>query len=260
MENKINKPFVINANNVEVYAYKIAEWIKERIRKADRKGVVLGMSGGIDCCVVARLCQIAEVDIHLVMMPYREDMTNSKSHDHATEFIEKFNFSYHVYDIQPAVDAITVTHEVCPFSTSEANLELSLANIRPRVRMTYLYQLAQLGSRFVAGTGNMAERTVGYFTKWGDGACDFNPLAMMTKQEVYTLARYLGVPDSIIDKKPSAGLWEGQTDEDELGMTYDQIDAYILQGSSGNSEIDSLIEARTSMSAHKFDKIPVFEG
>lgn len=260
MKNKINKPFVINANNVEVYAYKIAEWIKERIRKADRKGVVLGMSGGIDCCVVARLCQIAEVDIHLVMMPYGEDMTNSKSHAHAIEFIEKFNFSYHIYDIQSAVDAITITHERCPFTTSEANLELSRANIRPRVRMTYLYQLAQLGSRFVAGTGNMAERTVGYFTKWGDGACDFNPLAMLTKQEVYTLARYLGVPDSIIDKKPSAGLWEGQTDEDELGMTYDQIDAYILQGSSGNSEIDSLIETRIAMSGHKFDKIPVFEG
>lgn len=260
MENKINKPFVINTNNVEVYAYKIAEWIKECIRKADRKGVVLGMSGGIDCCVVARLCQIAEVDIHLVMMPYGEDMTNSKSHAHAMEFIEKFNFSYHVYDIQPAVDAITVTHEVCPLTTSETNLELSLANIRPRVRMTYLYQLAQLGSRFVAGTGNMAERTVGYFTKWGDGACDFNPLAMLTKQEVYTLARYLAVPDSIINKKPSAGLWEGQTDEDELGMTYDQINTYILEGSSGNSEVDSLIKARISMSAHKFDKIPVFEG
>jgi len=260
MENRMKKPFVITDSNVELYANKIAEWIHGLVKGANRKGVVLGMSGGIDCCVVARLCQLAEVDIHLVMMPYGSDMTNSQSHAHAMEFIEKFNFPYHIHDIQPAVDA-TVTKEPYFLSAaSEANMELSMANIRPRERMTYLYQIAQLGSMFVAGTGNMAERTVGYFTKWGDGACDFNPLAMLTKQEVYTVARYLGVPDSIINKKPSAGLWEGQTDEDELGMTYDQIDAFILNGTSCDKEIDELIEKRIAFSAHKFAPIPVFQG
>ena len=260
MENRMNKPFVINEENAAEYTTKIAAWIQQRVNSANRKGVVLGMSGGIDCSVVARLCQVAEVDIHLVMMPYGDDMKNSKSSTHAMELIEKFNFPYHVYDIQPATDALTIHDEKITASANTADKELSTANIRPRVRMTYLYQFAQLDGRFVTGTGNMAERTVGYFTKWGDGACDFNPLAMLTKQEVYILARYLEVPDSIINKKPSAGLWEGQTDEDELGMTYVQIDAYILEGTSGDKNIDDRITKRMMMSAHKFDEIPIFKG
>ena len=260
MKNRLNKPFFVDESNVELYVGKIAGWINERLQSAGMKGVVLGMSGGIDCSVVACLCERAKVDIHLVMMPYGNDMVNSKSYAHSMELIEKFEFPYHIYDIKPAVDALSVTERIAGLEIKEANVNLSQANIRPRVRMTYLYQLAQMGNRFVAGTGNMAERTVGYFTKWGDGACDFNPLAMMTKQEVYTIARYLGVPDCIINKKPSAGLWEGQTDEDELGMTYAQIDAFILNGSSGDEAIDSQIEKRMFMSAHKFAAIPIFEG
>ena len=260
MEKKVNKPFVVDNSNVEFYVNKIIVWINDRIKSVGCRGVVLGMSGGIDCSVVASLCRKAGIDTHLVMMPYGDDMANSKSYAHSMELIEKFNFPYHVYDIKPAVDAIAITEKIQEFETSEENMALSQANIRPRVRMTYLYRLAQQGGRFVAGTGNLAERTVGYFTKWGDGACDFNPLAMMTKQEVYTLARYLGVPDCIINKKPSAGLWEGQTDEEELGMTYAQIDAFILNGSSGDEAVDRLIEKRISMSVHKFAAIPIFEG
>jgi NAD+ synthase len=244
------KTFFINEQNVARYANEIAAWIKKIIERAHSKGVVLGMSGGLDRSVVARLCQVAGVDVHLVLLPYGDDMKNTKSSDHSMELIEKFNFPYHDFDIQPAVDALTIPDDSV----------LSRANLRPRVRMTYLYQLAQCTSRFVIGTGNLAERTVGYFTKWGDGACDLNPLAMLTKQEVYTLARYLEVPDCIIDKKPSAGLWEGQTDEDELGMTYAQIDAYIINGTTGNPETDRKIEERIKASAHKHAKIPVFEG
>ena len=256
------KSFFIDRQNVAVHAGKMAAWIKEKVDQAYRKGVVLGMSGGLDCSVTARLCQLGGVDVYLVLMPYGDDMKSSKSGDHAMELIEKFGFSYHVFDIKPAVDALIITLE-SPFSAcrdikNSESLELSRANLRPRIRMTYLYQLAQLDSRFVIGTGNLAERTVGYFTKWGDGACDLNPLAMLTKQEVYTLARYLEVPDCIINKKPSAGLWDGQTDEAELGMTYTQIDAYILTGTSGDPETDRQIEKRKSMSAHKHNPIQVF--
>lgn len=255
-----NKTFKIDNCNVAEYANNIAAWIHDIVNNANRKGVVLGMSGGIDCSVVARLCQLAQVDIHLVLMPCGSDMINSKSHEHAMELVDKFNFPHSIYNIELAVNALMITDKMLIANSSESNIELSRANIRPRVRMTYLYQFAQLSSRFVAGTGNMAERTVGYFTKWGDGACDFNPLAMLTKQEVYTLARYLEVPDSIIDKKPSAGLWDGQTDEDELGMTYDQIDTYILNGTTGSKDIDSEIEKRIGLSAHKFDAIPIYKG
>ena len=251
------KSFFIDEQNVVYYAGKIASWIRENVELAIKKGVVLGMSGGLDCSVVARLCQLVGVDVHLVLLPYGDDMKNTKSSDHSMELIEKFNFPFHVFDIKPAVDALTIP---CRDVACHVSTELSRANIRPRVRMTYLYQFAQLNNRFVIGTGNLAERTVGYFTKWGDGACDLNPLAMLTKQEVYTLARYLEVPDCIIYKKPSAGLWDGQTDEDELGMTYTQIDAYIINGTSGNQETDKKIEERIAMSAHKHAKIPVFEG
>ena len=258
------KSFFINEQNVASYAGEMAAWIKGKVEQANRKGVVLGMSGGLDCSAVARLCQLGGVDVHLVLMPYGDDMRKTQSNDHSMELIKKFNFSYHVFDIKPAVDALIIPvgedksaggDVACNVSTT---IELSRSNIRPRVRMTYLYQYAQLNSRFVIGTSNLSERTVGYFTKWGDGVSDLNPLGMLTKQEVYTLARYLEVPDCIIHKKPSAGLWEGQTDEDELGMTYPQIDAYILYGSSGNLEIDRKMEERIAMSAHKRAEIPIF--
>jgi len=265
------KTFFISEQNVAHYASEIAAWIKKIVEQAHRKGVVLGMSGGLDCSVAARLCQVAGVNVHLALLPYGDDMKSAKSDDHSMALIEKFNFSYRIFDIKPAVDALTIPDDslFCESrdvanrvstETGQLSIEMSRANIRPRVRMTFLYQLAQCNSRFVIGTSNLAERTVGYFTKWGDGVSDFNPLAMLTKQEVYTLARCLEVPNCIIDKKPSAGLWEGQTDEDELGMTYEQIDAYIIKGTSGNPEIDRKIEKRIAASAHKHAKIPVFEG
>ena len=258
------KSFFIDNHNVASYAAKIAAWIKEQVDRSHRKGVVLGMSGGIDCCVVARLCQLGETDVHLVLMPCGDDMKSTNSSDHAMELIDKFNLSYHIFDIKPAVDALLLTSD-SPFHTccnpaDPQSIALSHANIRPRVRMTYLYQLAQIDSRFVIGTGNLAERTTGYFTKWGDGACDLNPLAMLAKKEVYTLARYLEIPACIINRKPSAGLWDGQTDEDDLGMTYEQIDAYLLNGTSGNRDTDKQIAARKEASAHKRNIIPIFEG
>ena len=251
------KTFFINERNVASYAGEIAAWIKGKVEQANRKGVVLGMSGGVDCSVVARLCQVAGVDVQLVLMPYGDDMTNTKSSDHAMELIGKFNFTYHVFDIKPAVDALIIPFEPADCVHGDVACHVS-TNIRPRVRMTYLYQWAQLNRCFVIGTSNLSERTVGYFTKWGDGVSDLNPLGMLVKQEVYTLARYLEIPDSIINKTPSAGLWDGQTDEDELGMTYTQIDAYILSGTSGNPDIDRKIEERIAMSAHKHAQIPVF--
>ncbi len=246
------KSFFINEQNVADFANQIAVWLRERVEQAQRKGVVLGMSGGVDCSVAARLCQFGEVDTLLVLMPYGDDMQNTESYDHTMTLIEKFNFPHHIFDIKPTVDSL-----ILPMDSSFPT-DLGRINIRPRIRMTYLYQLAQLGNRFVLGTSNLSERTVGYFTKWGDGASDLNPLALITKQEVYTLARYLEIPDCIISKKPSAGLWAGQTDEAELGMTYDQIDAFILQGTSGNPETDRQIEERIAVSKHKHSPIPFF--
>jgi NAD+ synthase len=251
------KAFVIDERNAAAYAGQIAEWIREQVTTNGKNGVTLGVSGGVDSAVVACLCRLARVDLHLVIMPYGDDMERAGHLAHVMELIDAFHFPYHLFDIRPAVDALVITP--APPDVPAEQVAMSRANLRPRTRMAYLYQLAQLENRLVAGTGNLAERTVGYFTKWGDGACDLNPLAMLTKKEVYTLARFLGVPASIINKRPSAGLWDGQADEDELGITYAQIDDYILNGTSDDPAIDEAIERRATLSAHKSEKIPIFE-
>ena len=249
------KSFIVTEENAGFYAGEIGGWIRKQALETNRKGVIFGMSGGVDCSVVARLCQFGGVDLHLVLMPYGDDMIRTQSLIHAMELIDKFGMSYHVFDIKPAVDTLTTDL----FVSNQTAMELGHANLRPRIRMTYLYQLAQISNRLVSGTGNLSERTVGYFTKWGDGACDINPIAMLTKREVYVLARYLDIPESIIQKKPSADLWAGQTDEDELGITYRQIDDFILEGTSGIPEVDALIRKRLACSVHKFASIPVYQ-
>lgn len=247
------KKFIITEQNVEEYVNKIATFIKTNVDKAKRSGVVLGMSGGIDCAVVARLCQVAQVPICLVLMPDGDTLTQKRHVDHAMELINTFNFDYKVINIYDACKQIE-TH------IDETLSSLSFMNIRPRVRMTTLYAIAQNNDAFVIGTGNLDERLLGYFTKWGDGGCDLNPLAMLTKQEVRTLARYLQVPSSIIDKAPSAGLFEGQTDEDELGFTYDEIDQFILYKTTGDRQTDERLQSRIKMAEHKLKPIIIYEG
>lgn len=250
------KKFTITENNVADYAIKIEKWIKEQVSNAKAQGVVLGMSGGVDCSTVARLCQEAGIKTHLILMPYGDSMSNTKSYEDAMELINKFKFEYHVFDIKEAVDSIQIKT-----NDEEAEIvKLAKSNIRPRIRMTYLYEYAQINNLLVIGTGNLSERTVGYFTKWGDGACDINPLANITKREVYILAKYLEVPECIINKKPSAELWKGQTDEEDLGIKYEQIDEYILDGTSGDKEIDLIIEQKNKQIQHKLKEIPVFNS
>ena len=256
-----NKKFIVTEQNVSEYCEKIGAWIKNAIENAKVNGVVLGMSSGVDCSVVARLCQIAGINTHLILMPYGEDMNNSKSYSDAMELINKFNFDYHIFDIKPAVDAIQIpSNSEFLKNASKTNIELSKANIRPRVRMTYLYQYAQINNLLVIGTSNLSERTVGYFTKWGDGGADLNPIGMLTKREVYILAKHLGVPECIINKKPSADLWKGQTDEEELGIKYSQIDDYILTGTCGDKKIDDLIIVKNGRAMHKLNPIPLFNN
>lgn len=252
-----SKKFLITEQNASEYCNKIGIWIKNCLENAHANGVVLGMSSGIDCSVVARLCQNAGVNTHLVLLPYGTDLNNSKSYSDAMELINKFKFDYHMFDIKPAVDNIQVS-DIFIKDSNENNVKLAKANIRPRMRMIYLYQYAQINNLLVIGTSNLSERTVGYSTKWGDGASDFNPLGMITKREVYILAKYLGIPECIINKKPSADLWEGQTDEEELGIKYEQIDEFILNGTSGDEQIDSLIKIKNERAMHKLNPIPIF--
>ncbi len=250
----MSKKFIITNDNVKDYAEKIEEWIKNKVNEARTEGVVLGMSGGVDCSTVAMFCKNAGIKVHLVILPYGKHMKNSNTYSNAMELINRFNFEYHIFDIKPAVDSLAIQTEEETYKT-----ELARANIRPRIRMTYLYEYAQINNLLVIGTGNLSEATVGYFTKWGDGAHDLNPLANLTKREVYILAKYLGVPEAIIKAKPSADLWPGQTDEDELGLTYEQIDEFILKGTSGDNNIDKIIQTKKDKNTHKLKPIAKFE-
>ena len=245
------KDFIITDENVENYVTEIGNWIKQIVINAHAKGVVLGMSGGVDCSTVARLCQVANINTHLVLMPYGNNMEKIGSAQDAMALIEKFNFEYHVFDIKPAVDNLQI-------ESNAENIQLAYSNIKPRVRMTYLYEYAQLNNLLVIGTSNLSERTIGYSTKWGDGASDLNPLGMLTKREVYTLAEYLGIPNNIINKAPSADLWQGQNDEEELGLTYKQIDDFILFKTSGDNNTDNIIRSKIIKNSHKIRPIPLF--
>lgn len=269
------KNFVITDKNAEEYVGKIGGFIRERVNAAARKGIVLGMSGGLDSAVAARLCQAAGVPVLPVMLPDGKSMETSKSMEHAVLLMDKFGFEYKVINIGKACAEIEkAAGEACHGDGIHADgnkqvvaapdkgtlSDISKINIRPRVRMTVLYSLAQTMQRFVMGTGNLSERLLGYFTKWGDGASDLNPLGLLVKGEVRILARALGVPREIIDKAPSADLYEGQTDESDLGISYAEIDAYALTGTSGSAKADGKIKARIGMSLHKNNPVPIFAG
>jgi len=135
-------------------------------------------------------------------------------------------------------------------------LRLALANIKPRLRMTALYYVANRFNYLVAGTENRSELTVGYFTKYGDGGADILPIANLVKSQVYELARFLGVPEKILRRTPSAGLWAGQIDEAEMGLTYEQLDRYILTGEAPR-HVKERIEHLHRISEHKRQRPPI---
>ena len=137
--------------------------------------------------------------------------------------------------------------------------ELAVANIKPRLRMTTLYAVAQTLNYLVVGTDNKSEMVMGYFTKWGDGGYDFNPLSDLTMQEVLELGKELGVPEPILTKAPSAGLWEGQTDEKEMGVTYKAIEEYIKTGTTDPASLE-IIEKTNKRTAHKREMPYMYKG
>lgn len=258
----MNKDFFITEENAEEYAIKISKFIQEKVKEANAKGVIFGMSGGIDCSLVAALCAKAEVETLLVMMPYGDSMERTKDSKDALELIKKFDLDYTTIDITETVDALEDSLKKSCKTLKGIEIELgslALSNIRPRVRMTTLYALGQSLGYMVVGTGNLSERTVGYSTKWGDSGHDFNPIGMLTKTEVRTLAKYLEVPTSIIEKAPSAGLWAGQTDEEEMGVTYREIDDYILTGGKNISkEAFEKIKRKEEINKHKLEMPPIW--
>jgi len=245
------KNFLITKKNVAAYSKKIAKFIASYVKGAGKDGIVLGVSGGIDSALTARLVQESGVPLTVVLILDREEMFQSGGVEHSRELITKFKMDFRVLTIKNACAVLEV-------GAGEALNPVTRQALRPRLRMSLLYAIAQNNNWLVAGSTNLCECTVGYFTKFGDGASDFNPLGMLTKGEIRILAEHLGVPGDIINKAPSADEFIGQTDEADLGFTYEQLDNYILNGSSGDKKVDALIVRREKANKHKVIAIPFF--
>ncbi len=231
---------------------RLVSWIKARVDEVGAAGTVVGLSGGIDSAVAAVLCREAVGERALALiMPI-----NSQTQDgeHAALVARRFGLRTTVVPLDGAFAAF-VASMPSALGAQEAR-SLALANAKPRLRMMTLYFFANALGYLVVGTSNRAELTVGYFTKHGDGAADILPLGGLAKCHVRALAAHLDVPRPIIDKPPSAGLWPGQTDEGEMGLTYDEIDRYLLT-SEATPEVAARIEARRRQSQHKRERPPI---
>ena len=221
------------------------EFIKSVLADSGAKGIVYGNSGGKDSALVGILCKAACENTVGIIMPcstkrnYDEDAVDAK------EVAQKYGIETRTVDLTPVKEAET---KVLAGITELNNAALN--NMAPRIRMLTLYAIAASENRLVSGTGNRSEAYVGYFTKWGDGAHDFNPIADLTVTEIYEFLRYLDAPEFIIKKAPSAALFDGQTDESEMGVTYRELDAYIA-GNAVDKDKSKIIDRLHSVSEHK---------
>ena len=223
-------------------------WIRQIIGREGK--IVYGNSGGKDCTLAGILCRMATEQVLGVIMPCQSSVNLGSDRDHAWLVAEKFRIETVEVDLSTIKGTFTETLEPMLQNLTEDARRRATMNINPRLRMTTLYAIAAARGALVCGTGNRSELTMGYFTKWGDGACDFNPIADLTATEIFDFLRFLGAPDVIINKAPSAGLYEGQTDEQEMGIRYAEIDAYLLRG-EGEAEKIAKVERQKQATAHK---------
>ena len=223
----------------------IKEFIKTYVESSGCSGVILGLSGGVDSAVTAILCKDALGVRHVQCVFLPDETTPSLDSRHVDLFINTFHIPCEQIDISPFVKSFK--------NALNQKKKMTLANIKPRVRMILLYEFANETSSLVCGTSNKSEILVGYFTKYGDGGVDFQPLGDLYKTQIYQLARYLKVPAPIIRKPPTAGLWLGQTDEKELRMNYATLDM-ILSGLELKMQT-SEIQKRTHVTKEQIERI-----
>ncbi len=238
--------------SIEELAQKLTSWIRDTVLETGGKGVVLGMSGGIDSSVAAVLSKRAFPETTLgVIMPCH---SSNVDRQHAELVAAGFNIPVTVVVLDEVFDGLM---GVLPDDGYDAaTRRLAENNIKPRLRMVTLYYFANRLSYLVVGSSNRSELSVGYSTKYGDGGSDLTPLGNLVKSQVWDLAKYLDIPGEIIDKPPSAGLWEGQTDETEMGLTYSELDHYLLTGEA-EKKIKDKIDFMMSRSRHKCYPPPV---
>ena len=210
----------------------IIEFVQNKVSEANADGLVVGLSGGIDSTLSAFLaCEaVGKENVFGIVMPSTTTPTEDKLH--GTAIAQQLGIKYK----EIAIDSIL--NEFLSVTQIQDDT-LAIGNLKARIRMSIIYFYANSKNYLVCGTGNRSEILIGYFTKHGDGACDIEPIGDLYKTNVYELAKYMEVPQEIINKPPRAGLWNNQTDEDEIGMTYKLLDKILYQS------IDKKIDSKT---------------
>ena len=229
-------------------------YIRAKLQEAHATGIVFGNSGGKDSALVGILCKAACDNTLGVIMPCASKVNYGQDKDDGNALAEMFRIETRTVDLTAVREA-----ELKALEGVVVLNDMALTNIAPRLRMTTLYTIAAAENRLVAGTGNRSEIYMGYFTKWGDGASDFNPIADLTATEVFEFLRFLNAPASIVEKAPSAGLYEGQTDEQEMGVTYRAIDGFLTGEAIAEKDM-AVIDRFHSRSEHKRRPISTFEN
>jgi len=231
----------------------VCDWFRRAVHQANAKGVVVGLSGGIDSSVVACLAKkaLGEKVLGVIMPCY----SSAIDEDYARLIAKKLKIKIECVSLNSIYDNI--------LGVLPGGKKMALANLKPRLRMLILYYFANNLNYLVVGTGNKSEFLIGYFTKHGDGGCDILPLGDLLKTEVRKLAKELKIPNEIIERTPSAGLWENQTDEGEIGITYEELDGAITaielnRKSSVPPGILARVEELIRASAHKRSPSLVF--
>ncbi len=238
--------------NTEQLANKLVSWIRDKVSAAGLKGTVVGMSGGVDSSVLAVLCHRALPQSMLgLIMPCH---SNRQDEQHARAVADKFSIPTKTVVLDSIFDSLL---KALPTDGSaHATNQPANANLKARLRMLTLYYHANQLNYMVVGSGNKSELSAGYFTKYGDGGVDILPLGNLAKAQVVELASFLGIPQQIIDKPPSAGLWPGQTDEEEMGLSYEELDRYLLTGKA-EDKIRQKIESTVEAHNHKLQPPPL---
>lgn len=230
------------------------DYIRSVVEKSGAAGIVYGNSGGKDSTLVGILCKAACDDTVGIIMPCGANRNYTTDTTDAMTVARQYGIETRVVDLSAVRTAeLQAIEGKCELKDNVCN------NIAPRLRMTTLYAFAAAENRLVAGTGNRSEAYMGYFTKWGDGAHDFNPIADLTVTEIYEFLRWLKAPTFLLQKAPSAGLFDEQTDEAEMGVTYKAIDNFLLNNRVGGKEME-IIESFHRRSLHKLRPISTFEN
>jgi NAD+ synthase len=239
--------------------------MRRQLAATGARGFIVGLSGGVDSAVVARLAQLAAPGaVVAAILPCHSDPDDERD---AALAASHFSLPTVHVDLSAAYDALVTEAQPALQKLPEAMRattpadplrgRVPLANMKPRLRMTTLYFFANSLNYLVAGTGNRSELSIGYFSKYGDGGVDLLPIGRLVKSEVRALARDLNVPAAIIERTPSAGLWIGQTDEDEMGFTYGDLERYLDDGPQGVSPALAMrIERLTRLGEHKLAMPP----